>query len=210
MRIEGADVVRFCCCCGARLAVEIPPGDDHERQVCRGCGYIDYQNPRILVTCMIHRGDGLLWIRRAREPGRGRWAIPGGFVELGENLQEAACREIREETGVELQPWSLSLYGVGSLPLVGQVYITFRALLDDQDFGPTDEALDVSLMSASELDWSMLAYPEIGFHVRRFYREMAMGEFGVYLGEVNAELGVRVLETGKSHAIQRLIHDFSL
>lgn len=158
---------------------------------------------------MVHEGDRLLWIRRALAPDIGKWAIPGGFVELGENLQEAACREIREETGVVLDPWSLNLYGIGSLPLIGQVYVTFRAALAGQSFHTTEEADDVKLFAADELDWADVAYPDINFHVRRFYRELICSDFGIYLGEVNSERGVKVLECGKSHTIQQLISDFS-
>ncbi len=194
--------------CGLLLSRAVPEGDNCERDLCLACGYIEYDNPRILTTCMVHEGERLLWIRRALPPDVGKWAIPGGFVECGENLQEAASREIEEETGVRLEPWSLNLYGIGSLPLLGQVYVTFRAPLGAQNYYATDEAEAVALFSASELDWANVAYPDINFHVRRFYREVVKGSFGIYLGEVNAERGVRVLECGKSHAVQRLVKDF--
>lgn len=199
----------YCRECGLCLTRAVPDGDNVERELCSACGYIEYHNPQILTTCMVHEGNRLLWIRRARAPDIGKWAIPGGFVEWGENLQQAACREIEEETGVSLDPWSLNLYGIGSLPLIGQVYVTFRAPLQGQTFHATDEADEVALFAAGELDWEDVAYPDINFHVRRFYREVVSGNFGIYLGEVNAERGVRVFECGKSHAVQRLVRDFS-
>jgi len=159
---------------------------------------------------MVHEGNRILWIRRGQPPDRGKWAIPGGFVEWGENLQQAACREIREETGVCLEPWTLHLYGIGSLPLIGQVYVTFRAPLQGQGFHVTEEAEEVGLFSENELDWAEVAYPDINFHVRRFYREVIHADFGIYLGEVNAERGVRVLECGKALDVQRLVSDFSI
>jgi ADP-ribose pyrophosphatase YjhB (NUDIX family) len=200
--------VSHCRECGSRLTRAVPDGDNAERELCPACGYVDYENPRILTTCMVHEGNRLLWIRRAQPPDAGKWAIPGGFVECGENLQEAASREVEEETGVRLDPWSMSLYGIGSLPLIGQVYVTFRAPLQGQRFHCTEEAVDVALFAASELDWADVAYPDINFHVRRFYREVSNSDFGIYLGEVNAERGVRVLECGKSYAVQRLVKDF--
>ena len=65
----------------------------------------DPKLPRVGVGCLVldERGKVLL-VRRAYPPGAGRWSIPGGHVELGEDLVEAATRELREETGVEAEP----------------------------------------------------------------------------------------------------------
>lgn len=200
----------YCIRCGSALALTMPPGETIQRLCCQSCNYIHYENPKILTTCMLYQGTRLLWMQRALEPDAGCWAIPGGFVELGENLQEAACREVAEETGVSLNPWELSLYGVGSLPLIGQIYITFRAALGEQSFGATAEALQVKLLAVEEVDWTVMAYPAINFHVKRFYGELENNDFGVYLGEVDACKGVRVLETARSLRRQKLIHDFGL
>lgn len=52
---------------------------------------------------VIHRGRALL-IRRGHEPLKGEWSIPGGLVELGEELAQAARRELKEETGLDVEP----------------------------------------------------------------------------------------------------------
>lgn len=70
---------------------------------CAGCGFRFFFNAAAAVAVFVHRPDGRwLFIRRAREPGKGRLAPPGGFVDLGETAEAAARREIREEVGVEL------------------------------------------------------------------------------------------------------------
>jgi 8-oxo-dGTP diphosphatase len=56
------------------------------------------------VGAVVIRGGRVLLIRRGKEPLRGRWLVPGGTVELGETLEEAVVREVREETGVEVAP----------------------------------------------------------------------------------------------------------
>jgi ADP-ribose pyrophosphatase YjhB (NUDIX family) len=61
-------------------------------------------------------GDGLLQIRRGIQPGLGKWAFPGGYVNLGETWQEAGAREVLEETHVELDPAEIREFRVRSAP----------------------------------------------------------------------------------------------
>lgn len=65
------------------------------------------QRPWLGVGGVIFRGDEVLLIKRGREPGKGRWSIPGGAVALGETVQTALKREIREETGLEVEVLNL-------------------------------------------------------------------------------------------------------
>ncbi len=63
----------------------------------------DYpDSPRVAVGAIVFKNDAVLLVRRANPPSRGVWAIPGGNVKLGESLQQAAEREILEETGVRI------------------------------------------------------------------------------------------------------------
>ncbi len=64
----------------------------------------DYPNhPRVGVGAVIWRGDQLLLVRRAKPPAAGSWTLPGGAQELGETVTEACLREVREETGLEVE-----------------------------------------------------------------------------------------------------------
>lgn len=60
-------------------------------------------HPLVGVGVLIKRGEKYLLVRRAAEPDRGLWTIPGGLVEVGERVREAAAREAREETGLEVK-----------------------------------------------------------------------------------------------------------
>ncbi|MFQ6077381.1 MAG: NUDIX hydrolase [Candidatus Bathyarchaeia archaeon] len=60
-------------------------------------------HPLVGVGVVIREGDKILLIRRGVNPGKGRWSIPGGLVELGEEVREAAKREVEEETGLRVE-----------------------------------------------------------------------------------------------------------
>ena len=92
---------QFRCCpkCGAALAT---PGACP--LVCAACGFAYYFNPAVSAAAILLRGDGQgLFIRRGHEPGLGRLAFVGGFVDAGETPELALRREVREEVGVELE-----------------------------------------------------------------------------------------------------------
>jgi ADP-ribose pyrophosphatase YjhB (NUDIX family) len=78
---------------------------DRERSVCPACGYIHFRNPGVGVAALVEDEAGrILMIRRgpgATQPGL--WAIPAGYVDYGEDVQEAAARELLEETGLEVE-----------------------------------------------------------------------------------------------------------
>lgn len=74
-----------------------------DRRVCVGCRRIHYNDPKIAVGVAVFRDDALLLVRRRMEPGRGRWALPGGWVDAGQDPRDAAAREALEEAGVVVE-----------------------------------------------------------------------------------------------------------
>jgi len=175
--------MKFCSDCGAPVALRIADGDQIPRFTCTRCARVHYQNPRILVTCLATYGLSALWMKRAHAPRIGCWSVPGGYMEEGESLQEAAVRELFEETRVLLKPESLFLYGIGTIRHVNQVYVSFRADLPSAEFGPTAEASEVALFNVDELPWHELAFPQLTASIRNFYHELENREFKVYLGD---------------------------
>ena len=101
-----------CSYCGQRFA-ETQPWP----RTCSACGEVSYINPVPVAVVLLPVDDGLLLIRRGIEPHRGKLALPGGFIDWGESWQQAGARELREETGITIDPSSLRARGtLSALP----------------------------------------------------------------------------------------------
>lgn len=137
----------------------IPPGDDKPRLTCRDCGFIDYENPKIVVIAVAVHGDRFLLARRAIEPRVGFWTIPGGFMEKGETLQEGAARETREEAGAEVDVGSL--IAIYQTPDKKNVMMIFRAEMKTPNLNPGPESLEAKLFRWDEIPWNDLAFPMV-------------------------------------------------
>ncbi len=95
-------MIQYCVRCGSGVSLVIPAGDTLQRHVCGNCGYIHYENPRMVVCCVAEWEGRILMCRRAIEPRHGYWTLPGGFMENGETTAQAASRETSEEAGADV------------------------------------------------------------------------------------------------------------
>jgi 8-oxo-dGTP diphosphatase len=91
----------YCPRCGAVLERRFAEGRD--REVCPACGFVFYRNPVPAVGVVAELDGQIVLVRRLYEPRAGYWALPAGFMELGESAEEAAIRECHEETGLLVQ-----------------------------------------------------------------------------------------------------------
>ena len=80
-----------------RFSRRVPAGDTHERNVCDDCGFIHYENPKLVAGAVVVHGSKILLCRRAIMPREGYWTLPAGFMELNESPEDAAAREAYEE-----------------------------------------------------------------------------------------------------------------
>jgi len=174
----------FCPECGGPLLRHVVGGEPRRHYFCPRCQtpYGDY--PRVVVTAFIACGQRILWVQRGLQPQRGKWAIPGGFLEEGETLAEGAARELREEAGVVLPPDSLQLYMTGSITFINQVYVGFRALVPAATCVPGVESMDCGFFSRRDCPWSEVAYPQVNDSIRQAYDDLDSGRFGVWEAEM--------------------------
>jgi ADP-ribose pyrophosphatase YjhB (NUDIX family) len=172
-------MMSFCTHCGGKLLLQNVGGESRLRHVCVGCKAVHYENPKILVWCFAYCEDRVLFCRRATHPARGLWAPPGGFVEAGETLEEAAARETFEETGVAVAPSALLLFKVVSIPHMNQVYVGFRAPLHTEpQITPGPEVIEARFWSEPEMPFHELAFRKMVKDAPEdFYRCLRSGEF---------------------------------
>jgi ADP-ribose pyrophosphatase YjhB (NUDIX family) len=145
----------------------IPEGDDRERLVCPDCGFIDYQNPRIVVGVVCTWQDKFLMCRRAIEPSVGKWTFPAGFMELNESVAEGAAREAREEAGIDVDVQDL--IGIYQVPRVGHVMMMYRGVMRSPDYKAGIESLEVALFDWEDLPWDDLAFPSVEWTLKRYH-----------------------------------------
>jgi ADP-ribose pyrophosphatase YjhB (NUDIX family) len=138
----------------------IPEDDNRERLICADCGFISYENPKVVVGSVVVSDDRVLLCKRAIEPRRGYWTLPAGYLELGETLEEGARREAMEEAeaAIELD----GILGVFSIARIGQVQVIYRARFPAEPrFAAGPESLDVALFGWDEIPWNEIAFPSV-------------------------------------------------
>jgi ADP-ribose pyrophosphatase YjhB (NUDIX family) len=146
--LEGA---RFCPRCGATPEIDFP-----RSLQCPVCGYAAFFNPKPVACAIPREPDGRVWLlRRGFEPSAGLWTFPGGFVDLGESVEQAAVREAQEELEIEVR--LTGLVGVYSRPQDRVVLVVFDAV----PLGtprPTPEAPAVQAFAPADVPWDELAF----------------------------------------------------
>lgn len=141
------------------FSLRTPDDDSIARKVCDTCGFVAYDNPKIVVGSVVRHEGMILLCRRAIEPRRGFWTIPAGYLELNETPEDGARREAREEAEAELE--IERLLAVYSVPRISQVQLIYRASLANGHFAPGPESLEVALFDPANIPFDDLAFPSV-------------------------------------------------
>src|SRR5215218_9461393 len=142
---------RYCPRCRAEVTIDYP-----RSLSCPACGYGAYYNPKPVAATIPVDGDGrIVLLRRGFDPGGGLWTFPGGFVDLGESVEDAARREADEELGIGVELGRI--VGVYSRPDDRVILIVYAATTADVP-RTTAEAVEVRAFAYDELPWDELAF----------------------------------------------------
>jgi ADP-ribose pyrophosphatase YjhB (NUDIX family) len=143
--------VHFCPRCGR------PPRIDYPRSItCPHCGYGAFYNPKPVAAVIPVDEDGdIILMRRGFEPRRGHWSLPGGFVDLGETVEQAAVREVAEELHLRVE--ITRLVGVYSRADERTLVVVYAAAAWGTP-SLTEEALEVRAFAPTDIPWEDLAF----------------------------------------------------
>ena len=150
----------------------IPEGDNRERLICGDCGFITYDNPKIVVGSVATWEGRILLCRRAIEPRSGLWTLPAGYLELNETTEAGAAREAMEEACARIE--IEGLLAVYNIPRISQVQLIYRARLVSPEIGAGEESLEVGLFDYDDIPTDEIAFPSVHW---------ALGHYGDSLGQ---------------------------
>ncbi len=159
---------RYCMVCGGRLRRVRQEG--RERLRCRRCGWTFYGNPIPAAVALVVRGAKVLLGRRAEEPYRGTWDLPGGFLEAGETPERGLARELWEELGARIRSvrflsFFAETYGPGGFPILAAVY---RVTLAPGRLRQGSDVSEVRWFSRRQLPYREIRFPSVRRTLRLF------------------------------------------
>ena len=166
----------------------VPDGDNRPRLVCDSCGFVSYENPKVVVGSVCTWEERILLCKRAIEPRRGFWTLPAGYLEAREATSVGAAREAYEEALARIE--IDALLAVYNIPRISQVQVIYRARLLSPDVAAGPESEAVGLFTWEGIPWQDLAFPSVRWALEHFrdvrdQREFAArtnppGEHGEY------------------------------
>lgn len=146
---RGVDRFKYCPLCGTQF--EHKQIVQKTRPYCPACGFILYRNPFPTVSVLVFDNNKVLLGKRLGEPGKTKWALPSGYIEFEEDFLSTAIREVKEETGLEIEIISILNVQSAFLP---PAYHFLSIFLLAQEIGgslnPGDDVEDVRWFSVAE------------------------------------------------------------
>ena len=158
---------RFCPVCGGPLEQRSLREGEPTRLVCVVCTFVFYLDPKLAVGTIITDPENrVVLVRRAIEPGYGRWVFPGGYVDRGEEVRAAAVREAREETGLDVRLDRLiNIYSyAGRVPVI----VVYAATMLGGCLDCDEEGLEVRFFTPEQIPWGELAFRSTKEALREF------------------------------------------
>jgi 8-oxo-dGTP diphosphatase len=144
------ETILFCPSCG-RPVIQKEFGG-HLRPYCEACDRPYFQDPKVAAAVLVEKEGKALLIKRANVPERGKWTLPAGFVDAGEDPRQAASRECLEETGLRVRIVSLlDLYYGKEHERGADIVILYQGMIEGGALKAGDDAQDVRFFGKTEI-----------------------------------------------------------
>jgi ADP-ribose pyrophosphatase YjhB (NUDIX family)/predicted RNA-binding Zn-ribbon protein involved in translation (DUF1610 family) len=148
---------RFCPKCGGALVRRQIKATEPARRVCETCTFIFYDDPKVAACTIPVLDNKIVLLKRGIEPSYGKWVFPGGFLDSGERVEDAAIRETWEEVNLRVEVSRLlNVYSYPGYPVIVVVYL---ARVIGGQLQAMDETLEVQTFAPTEVPWDELAFP---------------------------------------------------
>lgn len=157
---------RFCPRCGGQLERKRFKATEPERRVCSTCAFIFYEDPKIAACTIPVIDNKVVLLKRSIGPCYGKWVFPGGFMDRGELVEEAAIRETWEEVNLKVE--IERLLNVYSYPGQLTVIIVYLVNVVGGQLKAKDEALEAATFSPEEIPWDDLAFESTGDALKEY------------------------------------------
>ncbi len=167
---------RFCPQCGGALERRLVKAGEPERLVCAVCSFIFYLDPKVVAGTLFTIDGRIVLLRRGVEPSLGKWVFPGGYVDRGESVADAAIRETKEEACLDVR--LNSIVGVYSYAGSLNVIVVYAAEVVGGKLEAGDESVEARLFTAGEIPWSELAFDSTREALQDYLRVYINGKVG--------------------------------
>jgi ADP-ribose pyrophosphatase YjhB (NUDIX family) len=180
VRLPDPSSYRFCPHCAAPLQPKVLKDGEEARPWCDVCGFVAYSNPRVAACTIAMVDGGIVLLKRANEPQKGKWVFPGGFVDKGEEVPVAAIRETREE--VRLRVGLTGILDAYSFPGQDVVVVVYAAHVLSGRPEAGDETEAVTCFKPEDIPWGELGFDStkaaLRDYLRRFYPRVRVPRLG--------------------------------
>ncbi|CAJ1908610.1 unnamed protein product [Sphenostylis stenocarpa] len=179
--------IKFCQWCGGSTKHDIPEGEEKLRAICTVCGKIAYQNPKMVVGCLVEHDNKVLLCKRSIQPSHGLWTLPAGYLEIGESAVDGAIRETREEANANVEV--ISPFAHLDIPLIGQTYMIFLAKLKKPHFSPGPESSACQLFPLDDIPFNSLSFSSMVVTLSLYVEDIRTGKLKFHYGTINKRPG---------------------
>ena len=157
--------------------------EQKKRRICKICGFVDYENPKVVAGSLIVKNNKFLLCKRAIEPSYGKWTFPSGYLDKGETPEIGAKREAFEEVNIKIK--IERLFGIVTVKKKNLIQFIFVAKQLSKSFKPGIETLEAKYFKYHEIPWKDLAFLSVGWALKNFHRKKSIKVpiFKLFCGE---------------------------